>query len=70
MATRTRQTNEPARQTNGPARRTHGPAFPRSVECAHRMPNHTIRHPSTAPLTLIDIGINLGHDSYESTGTR
>jgi len=29
------------------------------------MPNHTIPHPSTAPLTLIDIGINLGHDSYD-----
>jgi TatD DNase family protein len=29
------------------------------------MPNHTIRHPATAPLTLIDIGINLGHDSYD-----
>ena len=27
--------------------------------------NHTIPHPSTAPLTLIDIGINLGHDSYD-----
>lgn len=30
------------------------------------MPNHTIPHPSTAPLTLIDIGINLGHDSYDA----
>jgi TatD DNase family protein len=29
------------------------------------MPNHTIPHLSTAPLTLIDIGINLGHDSYD-----
>lgn len=29
------------------------------------MPNHTIRHPPTVPLTLIDIGINLGHDSYD-----
>lgn len=29
------------------------------------MPNHTIPHPSTVPLTLIDIGINLGHDSYD-----
>jgi TatD DNase family protein len=29
------------------------------------MPNHTTPHPSTAALTLIDIGINLGHDSYE-----
>jgi TatD DNase family protein len=29
------------------------------------MPNHTIPHPSTAPLRLIDIGINLGHDSYD-----
>ena len=29
------------------------------------MPNHTIPHPSTAALTLIDIGINLGHDSYD-----
>jgi TatD DNase family protein len=27
--------------------------------------NHTIAHPSTASLTLIDIGINLGHDSYD-----
>ena len=30
------------------------------------MPNHTIRHPPTVPLTLIDIGINLGHDSYDA----
>ena len=30
------------------------------------MPNDTIRSPSPAPLTLIDIGINLGHDSYDS----
>jgi TatD DNase family protein len=29
------------------------------------MPNHTIPYPSTVPLTLIDIGINLGHDSYD-----
>ena len=29
------------------------------------MPNHTIPHPSTVPLTLIDIRINLGHDSYD-----
>lgn len=30
------------------------------------MPNHTIPHSSTAALTLIDIGINLGHDSYDA----
>jgi len=30
------------------------------------MPNHTIRHPPTVPLTLIDIGLNLGHDSYDA----
>src|SRR3569833_1020672 len=30
------------------------------------MPNDTIRSPSSAPLTLVDIGINLGHDSYDS----
>jgi len=30
------------------------------------MPNHTIRHAPTVPLTLIDIGINLGHDSYDA----
>ncbi len=30
------------------------------------MKNHTIPRPSPAPLTLIDIGINLGHDSYDS----
>jgi TatD DNase family protein len=30
------------------------------------MPNHIIPHPSTAALTLIDIGINLGHDSYDA----
>ncbi len=47
------------------ARQTDGPANLGSVECAQRMPNHTIPHPSTAPLTLIDIGINLGHDSYD-----
>jgi TatD DNase family protein len=29
------------------------------------MSNHTIPHPRTAALTLIDIGINLGHDSYD-----
>ena len=29
------------------------------------MPNHTIPRPPKAPLTLIDIGINLGHDSYD-----
>lgn len=31
-----------------------------------RMTNHTIPEHSPAPLTLIDIGINLGHDSYDS----
>jgi TatD DNase family protein len=30
------------------------------------MSNLTIPHPPTASLTLIDIGINLGHDSYDS----
>jgi TatD DNase family protein len=30
------------------------------------MPNHTIPRPRTAALTLIDIGINLGHDSYDA----
>ena len=30
------------------------------------MPNHTIRHAPTVPLTLIDIGLNLGHDSYDA----
>jgi TatD DNase family protein len=30
------------------------------------MTNHTIPGHSPAPLTLIDIGINLGHDSYDS----
>jgi TatD DNase family protein len=29
------------------------------------MPNHTIPRPPAAPLTLIDIGINLTHDSYD-----
>jgi TatD DNase family protein len=31
-----------------------------------RMMNHTIPGAPPAPLTLIDIGINLGHDSYDS----
>lgn len=31
-----------------------------------RMTNHTIPAGAAAPLTLIDIGINLGHDSYDS----
>jgi TatD DNase family protein len=30
------------------------------------MTNDTIPPPPTAPLTLIDIGINLGHDSYDT----
>jgi TatD DNase family protein len=30
------------------------------------MPNHTIPRRRTAALTLIDIGINLGHDSYDA----
>src|SRR5579885_1526841 len=38
---------------------------PRSVECGQRMQNHTIPHAGPAPLTLIDIGINLTHDSYD-----
>src|ERR1700744_666810 len=38
----------------------------RSVECGWRMTNDTIPPPPAAPLTLIDIGINLGHDSYDS----
>ena len=31
-----------------------------------RMTNHTIPGTPAVPLTLIDIGINLGHDSYDS----
>ena len=40
--------------------------FPRSVECGWRMTNHTIPAAAPAALTLIDIGINLGHDSYDA----
>src|ERR1700755_3228905 len=38
---------------------------PRPVEWRQSMSNLTIPHPSPAALTLIDIGINLSHDSYD-----
>src|SRR6202789_427516 len=38
----------------------------RSVKCGWGITINTIPPPPAAPLTLIDIGINLGHDSYDS----
>src|SRR5580698_9787959 len=37
----------------------------RHIEYGWRMTNHTIPPADPAALTLIDIGINLGHDSYD-----
>src|ERR1700733_137537 len=44
---------------------THPPAGP-SVECAARMPDHNTASAAIPAPALIDIGINLTHDSYDA----